>query len=39
MLGLKRGVVQVVAYHPEWRELFEQERLLLLRHDCKLKQN
>ena len=32
MLGLKRGTVQVVAYRPEWRELFEQERRLLQQH-------
>ena len=26
MLGLKRRTVQVIPHHPEWRQLFEDER-------------
>lgn len=29
MIGLKRGTVKVVAYCPDWRDLFEQERRVL----------
>jgi len=29
MIGLKRGSVQVFAYHPAWYDLFEQERRIL----------
>ena len=29
MIGLQRGTVQVVAHHPDWHHLFEQERHLL----------
>jgi GrpB-like predicted nucleotidyltransferase (UPF0157 family) len=32
MLGLKRGTVQVVAYRPDWHDLFEQERCVLQQH-------
>jgi GrpB-like predicted nucleotidyltransferase (UPF0157 family) len=32
MLGLQRGTVQVVAYHPDWHDLFEQERHILQQH-------
>lgn len=29
-IGLKRGTVELVEYNPEWAELFEQEKQLLL---------
>ncbi|NOT55734.1 MAG: GrpB family protein [Deltaproteobacteria bacterium] len=29
MLGLKKGTVQVVPYHPEWSTLFSHERCVL----------
>jgi len=32
MIGLKRGTVQVVAYHADWYDLFEQERRVLHQH-------
>ena len=32
MIGLKRGTVQVVAYRPDWHDLFEQERRFLQQH-------
>ena len=32
MLGLKKGTVQVVPYHPEWSTLFSHERSVL--HHC-----
>ena len=32
MIGLKRGTVQVVAYHADWHDLFEQERRVLHQH-------
>ena len=32
MLGLKRDTVQVVAYHEDWHNLFEQERHALHKH-------
>jgi GrpB-like predicted nucleotidyltransferase (UPF0157 family) len=32
MIGLKRGIVQVVAYCPDWHDMFEQERQLLQQH-------
>jgi len=32
MLGLKRDTVQVVTYHADWHDLFEQERRVLHKH-------
>jgi GrpB-like predicted nucleotidyltransferase (UPF0157 family) len=32
MIGLRRGIVKVVAYRPGWHHLFEQERRLLQQH-------
>ncbi len=32
MIGLQRGPVQVIAHHPDWYDLFEQERCLLQQH-------
>jgi GrpB-like predicted nucleotidyltransferase (UPF0157 family) len=32
MIGLKRGTVQVVTYHADWHNLFEQERRALHQH-------
>jgi len=32
MIGLQRGTVQVVAHHPDWRDLFERERRILQQH-------
>jgi len=32
MIGLRRDVVQIVAYHADWHDLFEQERRVLHKH-------
>src|SRR2546425_13015280 len=32
MLGLKRDSVQIVTYHADWHDLFEQERRVLHQH-------
>ena len=32
MIGLRRDAVQIVAYHADWHDLFEQERRVLHQH-------
>jgi GrpB-like predicted nucleotidyltransferase (UPF0157 family) len=32
MIGLEKGTVQVVPYHPSWQDVFAQERRLLQEH-------
>ena len=32
MIGLRRDTVQIVAYHADWHDLFEQERRVLHQH-------